>query len=55
MVPRYVIPVTTVQLFTEECDERSHVDDPTMSHFCKYETSRLTLGQNRFRTDSSTE
>src|SRR5690348_8399131 len=44
MVPRYVIPVTTVQLFTEECDERSHVDDPTMSPLLQARDLTVDIG-----------
>lgn len=44
MVPRYVIPVTTVQLFTEECDERSHVDDPTMSPLLQVRDLTVDIG-----------
>lgn len=44
MVPRYVIPVTTIELFTEECDERSHVDDSTMSPLLQVRGLTVDIG-----------
>lgn len=44
MVPRYVIPVTTIQLFTEECDERSPVDDSTMSPLLQVRDLTVDIG-----------
>ena len=44
MVSRYVIPVTTIQLFTEECDERSPVDDSTMSPLLQVRDLTVDIG-----------